>query len=62
MHSGGLKIMKKKSEEEPIKTYGWVCPKCGKVNASFVRECLCNKKSKISIWPPPQPPWRIEAE
>ena len=30
-------------EPEPPKQYaqGWVCPKCGRVNAPWIRECLC---------------------
>ena len=29
---------------EPIMTYGWVCPVCGKVNAPWASQCTCNGK------------------
>lgn len=48
----------KKHKEEPVKTYGWICPKCGKVNAPFARDCNCNSGVKIVPFPPPQP-WQI---
>lgn len=29
---------------------GWICPKCGKVYAPFVPECVdCNKKEKENV-------------
>lgn len=28
--------------------YGWVCPKCNKVNAPFMPECNCHKNTITS--------------
>jgi hypothetical protein len=38
---------------EPI-SYGWVCPKCGRVNAPWVSQCGCqgNVFKKIDTWSP----------
>ncbi len=49
-------MKKKHKHEEPIKLYGWICPKCGKVNAPFNRECNCHVKT--IKWPPEPQPWR----
>ena len=27
---------------------GWVCPKCGQVNAPWISSCPCNKKMRLS--------------
>ena len=29
---------------EPIMTYGWVCPVCGKANAPWASQCTCKGK------------------
>ena len=26
---------------------GWICPRCGKVNAPWVVQCFCNKNTQI---------------
>lgn len=26
---------------------GWICPRCGKVNAPWVMQCSCNRNSQI---------------
>ena len=26
---------------------GWICPLCGKVNAPWVMQCSCNRKTQI---------------
>lgn len=26
---------------------GWICPRCGKVNAPWVMQCLCNISTQI---------------
>lgn len=28
--------------------YGWVCPRCNKVNAPWVKQCDCNKNTRNS--------------
>jgi DNA-directed RNA polymerase subunit RPC12/RpoP len=38
-----------KQEKEELNTYyGWVCPKCGQVNAPWISTCSCSKKWKIT--------------
>ena len=36
---------------EPITTYGWVCPVCGKVNAPWASQCTCNGKLQAPYGP-----------
>ena len=36
---------------EPIMTYGWVCPVCGKVNAPWASQCTCNGKLQAPYGP-----------
>ena len=36
---------------EPIMTYGWVCPVCGKVNAPWASQCTCKGKLPVSYEP-----------
>ena len=36
---------------EPIITYGWVCPVCGKVNAPWASQCTCNGKLQVPYGP-----------
>ena len=26
---------------------GWICPRCGKVNAPWVMQCSCNRNTQI---------------
>ena len=26
---------------------GWICPRCGKVNAPWVMQCSCNRSTQI---------------
>lgn len=26
---------------------GWICPRCGKVNAPWVMQCPCNRNTQI---------------
>ena len=26
---------------------GWICPRCGKVNAPWVAQCFCNRDTQI---------------
>ena len=26
---------------------GWICPRCGKINASWVMQCSCNRNTYI---------------
>lgn len=26
---------------------GWICPRCGKVNAPWVMQCFCNRNTNI---------------
>lgn len=26
---------------------GWICPRCGKVNAPWVMQCFCNRNTQI---------------
>ena len=36
---------------EPIMTYGWVCPVCGKVNAPWASQCTCKGKLPVPCEP-----------
>ena len=36
---------------EPIMTYGWVCPVCGKVNAPWASQCTCKGKLPVFYGP-----------
>ena len=36
---------------EPIMTYGWVCPVCGKVNAPWASQCTCKGKLPVFYEP-----------
>jgi hypothetical protein len=38
-----------------INKYGWVCPKCGKVNAPWISSCDCNTQYQWT-WTEPYPP------
>lgn len=40
-----------KSEWTPVVKYGWMCPRCGKVNSPFTKQCDCEpeKKSNYSL-------------
>lgn len=34
---------------------GWVCPRCGRVNAPHVDQCVCKPdelQGVITVWPP----------
>ena len=33
----------------PTAQWGWVCPKCDKINAPFVVSCDCNNKQDQSV-------------
>jgi len=37
---------------ESPRRQGWICPKCGRVNAPWVEVCAC-----YSDWPDPPLPW-----
>ena len=36
---------------------GWVCPKCGRVNAPFVDHCPCSSIDNIKVNPIPYYPY-----
>lgn len=36
---------------EPIMTYGWVCPVCGKANAPWASQCTCKGKLPVPYEP-----------
>ena len=36
---------------EPIMTYGWVCPVCGKVNAPWASQCTCKGELPVPYEP-----------
>lgn len=27
---------------------GWICPRCGKINAPFVEQCTCNSNNLVA--------------
>lgn len=40
-----------KPEWTPIAKYGWVCPRCGKVNSPFIDHCDCKPEEKSNYYP-----------
>ena len=33
--------------KENMAQEGWICPRCGKVNAPWVMQCFCNRNTQI---------------
>ena len=40
-----------KLRSEPYIESGWLCPRCGHINAPWVRQCDCSPATKITVNP-----------
>lgn len=36
---------------------GWECPRCGRINAPWVRQCDCSRNNVIGTWDKPYEEW-----
>ena len=36
------------TEYEMPKQYGWICPRCGQVNAPWMSVCTCSEQNNVT--------------
>ena len=41
------RLKKKSKVKYNMAQEGWICPRCGKVNAPWVMQCSCNRNTQI---------------
>lgn len=46
-----------KSYSEPSIASGWLCPRCGRINAPWVRQCDCSRNNWTITWTSDPPSW-----
>ena len=55
-HYGQQASATSERQESSLKE-GWICPRCGKVNAPWVPQCVCAPKEPTApVWDPPVGP------